>query len=358
MLGVPRDADARAIKDAFRQLALKYHPDRNKAAGAEERFKEIAAAYAVLSDPRKRAEYDARGHAGVAGYSAEDLFGGIDFEDLFRGFDLGFDFGGRLFDHFFRRRRGPPRGGNIEVDVTLPLEKVASGGEERVRYARPAPCPACLGTGAAKGSAPEACPACGGRGQQVTTRREGSVTLRQVAVCPVCQGRGTVIERPCPECGGRGETETVETITVKIPVGVEDGMALRVAGRGMAAPEPGGEPGDLYVVVRSAPDARFSRDGADLWRELCLSVPDLVLGASLEVPTLAGGRIQVEVPAGTQPDTVLRLRGKGLPEFGGRGRGDLFLRVKAEIPEKPSREERELYERLRALAAKAKRRLF
>lgn len=349
MLGIPRDADEKAIKDAFRTLALKYHPDRNKEPGAEERFKEIAAAYAVLSDPKKRAEYDARGHAGVAGYSPEDLFGGIDFEDLFHGFDLGFDFGGGLFDSFFGRRRRPVRGRNIEVDIQVPLEKVASGGEETVRYTRVAPCSACHGSGAARGTSPTACTACGGTGQKVVTRREGNVTLRQVTVCPVCQGRGRVIGKPCPQCGGQGVVETVEEITVKIPVGVEDGMALRVAGRGMAAEVPGGEPGDLYVVVWAAPDARFERDGADLRREERLNVADLALGATVEVPTLGEGSLQVDIPAGTQPDTVLRLRGKGLPRFGGRGKGDLFLRVKARIPEKLSREEREIFERLRAL---------
>lgn len=155
MLGVPRDAEPRAIKDAFRALALKFHPDRNKEAGAEERFKEIAAAYAVLSDPKKCAEYDAGGHAGVAGYSAEDLFGGIDFQDLFGGLNLGFNFGGGLFDTFFQRRRGPPQGVNIEVDIVIPLEKVAKGGEETVRYPRYAPCLRCHGHGTASGAASE-----------------------------------------------------------------------------------------------------------------------------------------------------------------------------------------------------------
>lgn len=353
MLGVPRDADSRAIKDAFRNLALKYHPDRNKEPGAEERFKEIAAAYAVLSDPKKRAEYDAGGHAGVAGYSAEDLFGGIDFQDLFR--DFGFDFGGGLFDLFTQRRRGPPQGDNIEVDIAIPLEKVARGGEETVRYGRYAPCERCHGYGTTDGKPPRACPACKGSGQQVTTRQKGNVAMRQVSSCPVCHGSGKAIDKACPDCGGRGEVEKTESLTVTIPVGVEDGMALRVAGRGMASPRPGGVPGDLYVVVRTRPDPRFQRDGADLWRQETLPVPDAVLGTRLEVETLDGGKAEVKVPAGIQPDTVLRLRNKGLPRFGSKARGDLYLQVKVRIPEKPDREERELYERLRALAAKARR---
>jgi molecular chaperone DnaJ len=355
VLGVPRDADAKAIKDAFRQLALKYHPDRNKEAGAEERFKEIAAAYAVLSDPKKRAEYDAGGLAGVAGYSPEDLFGGINFADLFHGFDLGFDFGGGLFDLFSRRRRGPPQGANIEVDIAVPLEKVASGGEETVRYGRYAPCDHCHGYGTADGKPPKACPTCGGSGQQVISRREGNVSMQQITLCPACHGSGKLIEHPCPDCGGRGEVEKTESLTVSIPVGVEDGMSLRVAGRGMASHEPGGVPGDLYVVVRTRLDPRFRRDGADLWRQEILPLTDAVLGAKLEIPTLGGGKAKVEIPAGTQPDTVLRLRSKGLPHFGGKGKGDLYLQIKIQVPEKLSRDERELYERLRALAGNTKR---
>lgn len=352
-MGVPRDADAKAIKDAFRNLALKYHPDRNKEPGAEERFKEIAAAYAVLSDPKKRAEYDAGGPAGVAGYSAEDLFGGIDFQDLFRGF--GFDFGGGLFDLFSQRRHGPSRGDNIEVNIAISLEKVASGGEEKVRYGRYAPCDRCHGYGTADGKPPRACSACHGSGQQATTRQQGNVAVRQITPCPVCHGRGKVIDQVCPDCSGRGEVEKTESLTVTIPVGAEDGMALRVAGRGMASPEPGGVPGDLYVVVRVRPDPRFQRDGADLWRQETLPLTDAVLGTKLEVETLEGSKAQVDVPAGIQPDTVLRLRNKGLPQFGGKGKGDLYLQVKVRIPEKLGREERELYEHLRALTGKAKR---
>jgi molecular chaperone DnaJ len=309
----------------------------------------------VLSDPKKRAEYDAGGIAGVAGYSPEDLFGGINFEDLFRGFDPGFDFGGGLFDMFSRRRRGPPQGANIEVDIAIPLEKVASGGEETVRYARYAPCQRCHGYGTADGKPPKACPSCKGSGQQVTSRQEGNVSVRQITLCPVCHGSGNVIGQACPDCGGRGEVEKTESLTVAIPVGVEDGMALRVAGRGMASPEPGGVPGDLYVVVRAQLDPRFRRDGADLWRQETLALTDAVLGTTLEIPTLDGGKAKVDVPAGTQPDTVLRLRNKGLPHFGGKGRGDLYLQVKLRVPEKLSRDERELYERLREMAGKSKR---
>ncbi len=306
----------------------------------------------MLSDPKKRAEYDAGGMAGVAGYSAEDLFGGIDFQDLFRGF--GFDFGGGPFDMFSRRRHGPPQGDNIEVDIAIPLEKVASGGEETVRYGRYVPCERCHGQGTADGKPPKACPACKGSGQQVTVRQKGNVSMRQISPCPVCHGSGKQIGQPCPACGGRGEVEKTESLAVTIPVGVEDGMALRVAGRGMGSPEPGGVPGDLYVVVHARPDPRFQRDGADLWRYETLPLTDAVLGTRLEVPTLEGRSAEVDIPAGIQPATVLRLRNKGLPRFGEKGRGDMYLQIGIRVPEKLSREEHELYERLRALSGKAK----
>ncbi|MGE5319694.1 MAG: DnaJ C-terminal domain-containing protein, partial [Hyphomicrobiaceae bacterium] len=315
----------------------------------------IAAAYAVLSDPKKRAQYDAGGHAGVADYSAEDLFGGIDFQGLFRGF--GFDFGGGLFDLFSGRgrRSGPVQGDNIEVAIAIPLEKVASGGEEVVRYGRFAPCQRCHGYGTADAKPPKACAACQGSGQQVSAQQKGNVSVRQISPCPACHGSGKMIGKACPDCDGRGQVEKSESLTVTIPVGVENGMALRVAGRGMASSEPGGVPGDLYVVVRSRPDPRFQRDGADLWRQESLAVADAVLGTKLEVPTLEGGKAQVDIPAATQPDTVMRLRNKGLPRFGGKGKGDMYLQLKVQIPEKLSHEERELYERLRTLAGKTKR---
>jgi molecular chaperone DnaJ len=202
VLGVPRDADQKAIKDAFRTLALQYHPDRNKEPGAEERFKEIAEAYAVLADPQKRAAYDAGGVAGVSGFSPEDLFSGIDFEDIFGG--PGFDFGGGgLFDRFFRRQRrpaGPPRGQDLEVELEVPLARVATGGEETVHFRHPAVCPACHGSGAQAGTTPRRCDACHGTGQHVSSRRESGITFQQITTCPTCHGRGTIIDTPCSEC--------------------------------------------------------------------------------------------------------------------------------------------------------------
>lgn len=346
MLGVDRKADAKAIKDTFRRLALKYHPDRNKEPGAEDRFKEIAEAYAVLSDPKKRADYDAGGFAGLGGVRPEDLFGGIDFEDLFGG--LGFDFGGGIFDRFFggRRRGAPAHGDNIEVFLRVPLQRVATGGEEPVRVARMAPCPDCKGSGAKAGTSPRTCAACHGSGREVKSGREGGVTFQRVTICPACQGRGSFIDQPCPRCNGHGQVERAETITVRVPVGVEEGMVLRIPGHGMAAPLAGAPAGDLFVVVHTLPDPRFERDGADLWHAIDLPVADAALGAELRVPTL-DGEARVTVPAGTQPDTVLRLRGKGLPHFGGRQRGDQLIRVRVVVPERLSPAERRLYEQLR-----------
>jgi molecular chaperone DnaJ len=349
VLGVPRNADQQAIKDAFRQLALQYHPDRNKEPGAEERFKEIAAAYAVLSDPKKRAEYDAGGVAGVSGFSPEDLFSGVDFEDIFGGF--GAEFGGGLFDRLFRRHRrpaGPPRGTDLEVEIEVPLARVVTGGEEAVQLRHPMVCSACQGSGAKAGTAPRRCEACQGSGQHVTSRRDSGITFQQITTCPTCHGRGHIIDTPCPECHGGGEVARHETLAVTIPVGVEEGMALRIPGRGMPSRETGGTPGDLFVVVRSAPDQRFERRGADLWRDETVPAVEAILGTELEVPTLESPTT-VTVPPGTQPDTVLRLRGKGLPAFGGGRRGDLYVCLHVHIPDRLSAAERELYEQLRAL---------
>ena len=350
MLGIDKKADQKAIKDAFRGLALKYHPDRNKETGAEERFKEIAEAYAILSDPKKRAEYDARGFAGVAGFSQEDLFSGINFEDIFGG--LNFDFGGgSLFEGFFRRHsKGPVRGANIEVELFIPLERVASGGEEKLRLSRPFACPACHGTGAKAGTTPKSCIACNGTGRitRSSSQKEDHILIQQISTCPTCGGRGNIIEHPCPECQGSGEMEQEESLTVKIPQGVEEGMALRIPGKGISSPEAGGVAGDLFVVVRSRNDPRFERVGADLIRHETIHLIDAVLGTTLKVPTL-NGSASVTIPAGVQPGTMLRIKGKGLPEFGHDIRGELYLHIQVQIPEQLSHEERELYEKLRAV---------
>lgn len=356
VLGVAKDADAKAIKSAFRKLALKYHPDRNKSAEAEEKFKEIAEAYAVLSDVKKRAEYDARGFEAVEDYSPEDLFGGINFEDIFSDLesDLGFGLnfgGGSIFDRFFHRRpRGPVRGDDLAINLLIPLETILRGGEEEIQYSRPVTCLNCKGSGAKPGTSPRKCPACDGTGRKVVSRQQqkaqGGINFQQITECPVCHGQGTIIEEPCSTCHGSGQTDKKEKIKIRIPVGAEEGMSLRVAGHGMPSPDSGGPPGDLYVRLNSAPDGRFQRIGSDLWRTETIQVADAVLGTHLKIPSL-DKTIDVFVPAGTQPDTVLRIKGKGLPDYNTGKRGDIKLRIRVHIPEQVSRQEQELYEKLR-----------
>jgi molecular chaperone DnaJ len=347
VLGLARDADARAIKDAFRTLAMKYHPDRNKDPGAEDRFKEIAEAYAVLSDPKKRGDYDAGGFAGVAGFSPEDLFGGIDFDSIFA--DFGFGLGGGMFDRLFRHRRaGPSRGADLQIDAVVPLEKIAAGGEETIRFSRTGTCAECSGSGAKAGTQPRACATCGGTGLKTTSHRDKGVFISQSTTCPDCRGRGRFIDAPCPACAGTGRLGREEALVVRIPAGADEGLVLRIPAKGYPSEQAGGAAGDLLVIVRTAPDERFQRDGADLWRDETIDITDAVLGTELSVPTLAG-RATVKLPAGTQPDARLRLRGKGLPRFGGRGRGDLYVRVAVRVPETLGSEERKLWERLRAL---------
>jgi molecular chaperone DnaJ len=352
ILGVAHDADEKTIKNAFRDLALQYHPDRNKAPGAEEKFKEIAEAYAILSNPQKRAAYDAGGMTGAGGVPFEDLFSGIDFSDIFGGLDLGFG-NESIFERFLHRRRppGPPQGAHLEVAIAVPLERILTGGQETVHLTRPATCAVCHGSGAHPDTPPRRCEPCQGTGQRITSRRDSGVMLQQITPCPTCHGRGSIIDQPCTECHGRGETERPEDIQVTIPAGVEEGMALRIPGHGLPSREGSGPPGDLFVVVHSTPDARFERQGADLWHLATVSLVDAVLGTTLDVSTL-DGHVTVTIPPGTQPDTVLRLHGKGLPVYGQSRRGSLYLRLRVHVPERLSATERQLYEQLRAVGQK------
>ena len=361
ILGVAKDADMKSIKDAFHKLALKYHPDKNKSPDAEAKFKDIAVAYAVLSDPKKRAEYDAGGFAGVQGYSTEDLFGGINFADIFGDqfgglgdLGLGMNFGGGgVFDRLFgHKTHGPERGADLKVNIALPLEMILHGGEEKIHYSRPISCEACHGSGAKPGTSPRKCSACDGTGKKVITRQQqkdkGAFSFQQITVCPVCHGQGTFIDSPCESCHGRGQIEKDESLKIKIPIGAEEGMSLRVAGHGMPASEKGGVPGDLFVHLNSAPDPRFERMGNDLWRTETISVSDAVLGTHIKVPALEKA-LDVSIPAGTQPDMVLRLRGNGLPDFHTGQRGDINLRIRVHLPEHLSKKEQKLFEQLRAL---------
>ena len=345
VLGVPRDADTKTIKNAFRQLARRYHPDTSTEPDAEQRFKEIAEAYGVLSDPAKRASYDAQGSAGLAGATAEDLWGGIDFTDIFGSGAAAF---GSLFERLFGpAAAGPQRGQDVQLDLVISLEEVLTGGNHAVTIRRPGPCPRCAGSGSRPGTTTRRCPGCGGTGQRATASRRGPLMVRQVTTCPQCGGRGRVIDQPCPACGASGTAVREEKVTIRIPPGIPEGATLRLAGRGMPGPVPGGPRGDAYASIRTRADPRFTRAGADLWYNLHVQAPDAALGVTAAVP-VPGGQVRVRVPPGTQPGSVLRVEGKGLPRYGGHGRGSLNLTVILDIPRQLSARQRHLYEQLRA----------
>jgi molecular chaperone DnaJ len=354
VLGVARDADEKAIKKAYKRLAMKYHPDRNKDPDTEEKFKEIAKAYAILSDPKKRQMYDASGMGGVAHFSDEELFRNVDFGDLFGGFglDMG-DAGGSIFDRFFRQpQQRQTHGIDLRVRMAVSLERIFKGGSELLRFSRQVSCPVCHGYGTRSGKPPEACGGCQGTGQQVVTHDQnsdkGHIQFQRVQACPICHGRGAVIGDPCAQCSGAGQVEKEESLKITIPAGIEDGSIMRVPGHGMPAERAGSPPGDLYVEVYALADPRLQRHGADLWRTERLSVPDAVLGTRRRVPTMEG-EVDAIIPPGMQPDEMLRLRGKGLPRYRAEGRGDLILRLELVVPEQLNDEERELYQRLAEL---------
>jgi molecular chaperone DnaJ len=345
VLGVPRDAGTKTIKEAFRQLARRYHPDVSTEADAEQRFKEIAEAYGVLSDPARRASYDAQGSAGLAGATAEDLWGGIDFTDIFGSGAPSF---GGLFERLFGpTAAGPPRGQDVRLELVISLDEVLTGGDHAVTIRRPGPCPRCAGSGSGPGTAPRRCPGCGGTGQQAVASRHGPMLVRQVTTCSQCGGRGRVIDQPCPACAASGRAVREETVTIRIPPGIPEGAAVRLAGHGMPSPVPGGRPGDAYVGIRTRADPRFTRAGADLRYDLHIQAADAALGVTAAVP-VPGGQARVRVPPGTQPGSVLRVVGKGLPHYGGHGRGSLNLTVILDIPRQLSPRQRQLYQQLRA----------
>jgi molecular chaperone DnaJ len=336
VLGVPRNASEQEIKSAYRKLALKHHPDRNRGdKQSEERFKEAAEAYGILGDPDKRRLYDAYGHAGVAGAAG----GGFD-PTIFADFsDILGDFFG--FGDAFGRRRGPRRGADLRYNLEVSFEEAAFGTEAQIRIPRSETCTACAGTGAAPGTQPSRCPTCRGAGQ--VTFQQGFFSVART--CSHCRGTGRIVSEPCGTCRGEGQTTTERTLQIRIPPGVDTGSQLRIGGEGEAGAL-GGPPGDLYVVLRLTEHAYFKRDGTHLFCELPVSVPQAVLGATLEVQTLDGGKARLVVPEGTQSGTVLRLKGQGVPHLGGRGRGDLHVLVRVAVPKRLTPEQRRLFEQL------------
>ena len=341
VLGVARDADADTIKKAYKRLAIQLHPDRNKSPDAEEKFKELSGAYAVLSDAEKKARYDQFGHAGIdQQYSSEDLYRTINFNDLFGG---GFE---SIFGQMFGggRSSGPSRGRDLQTTHELSLEEAFSGTEVDVTYWRLESCEPCKGSGAEPGSKVDTCPTCRGNGQVSRLMRTAFGTMSQVSSCPDCGGAGRRIEKPCRTCKGSGHDRHRRTVTVSVPAGIESGQVLRMAGQGEVGNR-GGPTGDLYVEIQVKPHERFERDGTELAMEATLSFPEAALGTTLTVEGL-DGPVTLEVPAGTPAGKVLRVRGRGMHMLRGNGRGDLHVAIRVAVPEKVSEKARKLLEEL------------
>lgn len=345
VLGVARDISTEDLRKAYRQAALKNHPDRNPGdAEAEARFKEVTEAYQVLSDDEKRARYDRFGHAGLEG--APDMGGDIfsHFQDIFSEF-----FGGAGGPGRQQARRGPARGHDIRVQQRLTLKDAILGCKREVSLRTPNPCEECSGTGAKAGTKRKTCGACGGQGQISTSR--GFVMFTQT--CPECSGEGSVVKTPCPSCSGHGVVEKTRKVVVSFPAGIDAGQQLRVPGQGMPGQQ-GGPQGDLYVVVDLAPHERFERDAYDLVTRAPVSFADATLGGSVELELPDETTAKVEIPPGTQPNSVVTVKGKGVPRVDGRGRGALQVIIQVEIPTELSARAKELVAELSAELSKHK----
>ena len=342
ILEVGRDASQDDLKKAYRRMAVRFHPDRNPGDKAsEELFKEAAEAYAVLSDPDKRARYDRFGRAGLG---AQPGFGGFD-QEIFGDFGdvLGNIFGfGNIFGG--GSRRGPRAGQDLQYDLEIEFEQAAAGVELPITIPRLDRCGTCKGTGAEGKDGVQTCPTCRGRGQ--VAFQQGFFTIART--CGTCGGSGKRIVKPCKACGGSGRLRAEKTVTVRVPAGIDDGMRLRITGEGEASPN-GGPPGDLYVMIHVSEHAVFRRDGPQLHVEAAITAAQAALGTTLDVPLLAGGTTEIEVEPGTQSGTIVRLRGKGLPSLDRSGRGDLHVHVRVVTPTRLTPEQRELYEKLATL---------
>ena len=341
ILGVAKNATDAEIKTAYRKLAVQHHPDKNPGnAEAEEKFKEAAEAYSVLSDSQKRAAYDRFGHAGANGQG----FGGFEgagfsnIEDLFDLFGFGDMFGGGRGGR--GGRSAAQRGADLRYDLEISLEEAATGKEQTLRIPRLEKCEECDGRGAEKGTEPETCVTCNGSGQ--TRYQQGFFSVMRT--CPNCAGKGQIIKSPCKNCHGAGRIEKEKTLEIKIPAGVETGSRLRVNGEGEAGVA-GGPTGDLYVVIHVAEHENFERQGANLYASVPISFAQAALGAEIQVKTLDAEE-QLKIPAGTQTGTVFRIKNQGMPVLGGRGKGDLFVAVTLVTPKTLTKDQRKLLEQL------------
>lgn len=356
VLGVSKSASADEIKKAYRKLALKYHPDRNPGdKEAEEKFKEAAEAYGVLSDPEKKQRYDQFGHAGLGGaggFGGAGGMGGMSMEDIFSQFgDIFGGFGG--FGGFGSSSRGSrrtvTRGSDLRVTIKLTLEEIASGVEKKIKVHKAVPCSQCGGSGAKNSHAFKTCETCHGEGRVVQTHQSIFGMMQQVHVCPKCHGEGKVITESCPHCKGEGITYADEVISIHIPAGVEAGMQLSVAGKGNAAPR-GGINGDLLVRVEELPHGEFQRDHQNLHYTLSVSYMDAVLGTNVEIPTLSG-KARIKIEPGTPSGKLMRLRGQGFPSVQrGMPKGDLIVCLNVDVPKSLSKEEKAMLEKMREMS--------
>ena len=345
ILGVSRDADKEEMKRAYRRLARKYHPDVNKEPGAEDRFKEINRAYEILSEPETKARYDRFGEAGVASGAGAGFsdFGDMGFADIFESFFSGF--AGGVNQQSARRRNSPVRGDDLLLDLKLEFREAVFGGEKEIRIPHLENCTVCNSTGAKPGTRPRPCTTCSGSGQVRRATRTPFGSFTQVSVCPTCNGEGQVIEDKCESCGGVGRKQETKKLKITIPPGVDNGTRLRVSKEGDAGLR-GGPPGDLYVYLFIEEDAEFQRDGINILSEIKISYLQAILGCHLEVNTV-DGPVELTIPPGTQPSTVLTLENHGVPKLGNPvSRGDHLITILIDIPTRVTAEERELLEKL------------
>jgi molecular chaperone DnaJ len=353
VLGVPRNASQEEIKKAYRKLAMQYHPDRNPGnKEAEEKFKEAAEAYEVLSDPEKRRRYDQFGHAGMQGTDFREYTDINDIFNAFRDIFSGTGFGGSIFDDFFggststrsRRTGSVQRGSDLRVKIKLTLEEIATGVSKKIKIKRYKKCSSCNGTGAESGSGHKTCPVCNGTGEIRQVSRSVFGQFVNITTCNNCGGEGRVISNPCKVCGGEGRVQEEATVNVEIPAGVSTGNYLTLRGEGNAGRR-GGPAGDLIVVVEELPHEIFQRQGDDIIYELNLSIPEAVLGGEVEVPTLTG-KAKIKLEPGLSPGKILRMKGKGLPNINTKKQGDQLIVVNIYVPQKISNQEKELMQTL------------